>query len=278
MKLFQNGPYLSKSRYGLFLCPPSISSHTPSKVRTHAFEKNSQDLKSSEKKGTTIVLTAHETVAEKIKGVRKRMLFSDAKKDYVNHMRYEIMLSERTVVTYQCWLNRYERWMDGEGFKSAEIETALDTGVSRRFQYSLAKSGGEEDGKPLRPRTIRGAFNALRCYLKNRMGLTDNSCISVFGVAKCQKTARKPNHFPRFGRCRTNFGRNSPNSLPLMIPRQSGDDTELTREKPSMASFFGCERAVNGTICPKSSEMTPVFTALFSGGTRWASLINSGRP
>ena len=89
------------------------------------------------------------------------MKYVNAKTDYIKYLRFEQGATDRTVTTYQSWLNRYERWQEEEGHKSAEIDVALSHQMLRRFQYHLAREGGHS-GNGARPRTIRGAFNALR--------------------------------------------------------------------------------------------------------------------
>lgn len=123
-------------------------------------EKNLQSRVSACQNGITTLLTP-------IKGenngrVRPRMLFTDAKAGYINYLRYEQGVTDRTIITYQTWLNRYARWLENEGLKHAEIDSALTKNMLRRYLYDLQRRGGEVGGNPLRPRTVRSAFNALR--------------------------------------------------------------------------------------------------------------------
>ena len=64
---------------------------------------------------------------------RKRMLYRDAKKDYILYLRHEQGATERTITTYQSWLNRYERWLHDLGHRNAEIDVALSKSVLQRY-------------------------------------------------------------------------------------------------------------------------------------------------
>lgn len=98
--------------------------------------------------------TMNQGIASKGNSRRNRMLYTDAKKDYLAFLRHEQGATETTIITYQSWLNRYQKWMNDEGHRNPETDTALSKTIMQRYQYSLGRAG-------LRPRTVRGAFHAL---------------------------------------------------------------------------------------------------------------------
>ena len=99
----------------------------------------------------------------------------DAKTDYLQFLKHEQGVTATTYRTYQARLNAFLRWMQSEaGYKEPTVAD-YTTAVLRRFQYHLSNKG-------LRPRTIRGSFNALRglgAFLCDHGALTDNPGLGV---------------------------------------------------------------------------------------------------
>jgi site-specific recombinase XerD len=86
---------------------------------------------------------------------RLTMDFGIIKNDYLQYIQHELNLAHSTFVTYQSWLNRYERWLTDEGMKDPGANQALSVTILRKYLYSLS-------GAKLRPRTLRAAFHPLR--------------------------------------------------------------------------------------------------------------------
>lgn len=95
------------------------------------------------------------TTVTKAENRRIIVYYEIAKKEYLDYLGNEQKASPNTVVTYQSWLNRYERWMVEEGHKRAEIDTALSVPLLRKFIRELNRDN-------LKGRTVRGALHALR--------------------------------------------------------------------------------------------------------------------
>jgi site-specific recombinase XerD len=102
------------------------------------------------------------------------MKLDDAIKDYLRHILYERGLSKLTFKHYQARLHGLQRWMGENGFPDATLD-ALTTPTLRRYLYALSSRG-------LRPRTVRGVFNAVRglCeFLVEMGGLETNPATSI---------------------------------------------------------------------------------------------------
>ena len=79
---------------------------------------------------------------------------NDCINDYLNHLRHEQGAALTTFKGYQSWLHNLQRWMSENGYSAPELD-AFNTSVLRRYLYHLS-------GRGPRPRTIRGAFHAVR--------------------------------------------------------------------------------------------------------------------
>jgi site-specific recombinase XerD len=102
------------------------------------------------------------------------MKLDDAIQDYLRHIRYERGLAKLTFKHYQARLHALQRWLAENGYPDATLD-ALTTPTLRRYLYSLSSRG-------LRPRTVRGVFNAIRgvCeFLVDAGGLESNPAASI---------------------------------------------------------------------------------------------------
>lgn len=83
------------------------------------------------------------------------MLLSAAVCDYVRYLSTERGLARRSIFTYQSWLRDLVGWMAENGYDPPHVAD-LTMPVLRRLLYYKAEKQHH------RPRTIRGAFNAIR--------------------------------------------------------------------------------------------------------------------
>ncbi|HTE17820.1 MAG TPA: phage integrase N-terminal SAM-like domain-containing protein [Armatimonadota bacterium] len=102
------------------------------------------------------------------------MVLSEATQDYLQFARHELVHSPPTVLSYQSWLRKFARWLDESGTPDPPVREISVTQI-RRYSYSLS-------GRNLRPRTVRGALNALRAmftYLVDMGALATNPAREV---------------------------------------------------------------------------------------------------
>lgn len=84
------------------------------------------------------------------------MLLDDAVRDFLCYLRAE---QGATAATHKCYQNRlrhFLRWLAENGYPDAGLDV-FNTSTLRRYQYTLSSKG-------LRPRSVRGSFNALRSF------------------------------------------------------------------------------------------------------------------
>lgn len=99
--------------------------------------------------------------------------FADVTDNFLRYIQYEQGLSKTTQHSYGCYLRRFHKWLDANGYKNATL-SAFNSQVLRRYLHSI--SGG------LRPRSIRSAFHPLRAlsvYLVDMGSLTENPCDTI---------------------------------------------------------------------------------------------------
>ena len=82
------------------------------------------------------------------------ILFTEASRLYLDHIRIERGLNSETVYSYASWLSNFTRWLEENGYPSPTI-AAFNVSVLTRFLHTL-------HARNLRPRSIRGVFYPLR--------------------------------------------------------------------------------------------------------------------
>lgn len=82
------------------------------------------------------------------------MLLTDLLTDYLEYARVEANFTPATLRTWGAWLRRFSRWIGPNA-----TEADFTTPTLKRFLYHLRPAA-----KPLRPRTVRSAFCALRNF------------------------------------------------------------------------------------------------------------------
>lgn len=86
------------------------------------------------------------------------MLFSDATRDFVYHLRHERKVSPATSACYSAWLNHFEKWITESGYPSPVTLDHFSLIVLRRFQGVLSEE------RKYRPRSILSTFQPLRSF------------------------------------------------------------------------------------------------------------------
>jgi site-specific recombinase XerD len=96
------------------------------------------------------------------------MFLQEAIDDYAGYARSELGHSTSTIFTYRSRQRHFASWLSENGTPDPQVEEVTANHI-RRYSYALSSRG-------LRPRSIRGALNALRAlygYLV-KMGATTN--------------------------------------------------------------------------------------------------------
>jgi site-specific recombinase XerD len=102
------------------------------------------------------------------------MVLSEATRDYLQFARHELGHSPSTIVSYQSWLRHFARWLEENGSPDPRV-SEISTQQVRRYMYALS-------ARNLRPRTVRGALNAVRAlfaYLKAEGAIAENMPLEV---------------------------------------------------------------------------------------------------
>jgi site-specific recombinase XerD len=102
------------------------------------------------------------------------LVLSEAIRDYSEFIRHELGHSLTTYYSYVSWQRNFARWLTEQGMPDSPVQE-VSTTLIRRYSYSLS-------GRNLRPRTIRGALNAVRAlfaYLTEQGAIPENPAIEV---------------------------------------------------------------------------------------------------
>jgi site-specific recombinase XerD len=102
------------------------------------------------------------------------MHLSEAIRDYCDYARHELGHTTTTHLTYQSRLRHFLRWLAQNGVEDPPVGEVTPA-LIRRYSYSLS-------GRNLRPRTVRGALNAIRAlfsYLVEAHVLTASPAAEV---------------------------------------------------------------------------------------------------
>ena len=113
------------------------------------------------------------------------MLLSDGIKDYLLFLQHEQGAAKTTLKAYRARLHNLTAWLASNGYPDPTLET-FATPILRRYLYSLS-------GRGLRPRTIRGFFNAIRSlgqFLVTQGAMTENPSLAV-GLPKKDAAQRE---------------------------------------------------------------------------------------
>jgi site-specific recombinase XerD len=97
----------------------------------------------------------------------------DATENFLKYIQYEQGLTTTTQHSYGCYLRRFSKWLDANGYKNASL-AAFNDSVLRRYLHSISPG--------LRPRSVRSAFHPLRAfsvYLVAIGTLSENPCDSI---------------------------------------------------------------------------------------------------
>ena len=116
----------------------------------------------------------------------------------------------------------------------------------------------------------------VKNYLKLDRRLWNNPQETTARSLRCPNQPKKRNLCPPSGSFLTPSGRRSSRCSRSRIRPNPPDAPALMPGKPSMASSFGCERAVKGTNCLKALATTAAYTARSSGGKNEAFSIFYG--
>lgn len=116
----------------------------------------------------------------------------------------------------------------------------------------------------------------MKNYLKLDRRLWNNPQETTARSLRCPNQPKKRNLCPPSGSFLTPSGRRSSRCSRSRIRPNPPDAPALMPGKPSMASSFRCERAVNGTNCLKALATTAAYTARSSGGKNEAFSIFYG--
>lgn len=102
------------------------------------------------------------------------MVLSEAIRDYVEYSRHELRHSKNTSYAYVSWQRNFAQWLTENGHPDPLVHE-ISASLIRRYHYHLS-------GRKLRPRTIRGALQALRSlftYLVEMGALATNPAVEV---------------------------------------------------------------------------------------------------
>jgi site-specific recombinase XerD len=102
------------------------------------------------------------------------MFLSEAIRDYEGYSRAELGHTQATIWTYRTRQRQFGTWLEKGGMNDPHVADITGAMV-RRYVYSLT-------GDKLRPRSIRGALNAIRAlfaYLVKMGALVENVALEV---------------------------------------------------------------------------------------------------
>ena len=106
--------------------------------------------------------------------------------DFLHHLQAERGVRPTTVETYGTRLRSFHAWLEANGHPTPGLDTFC-VAVLRRYLYHL-------HSKKLRPRTIRGFFNAIRslgAFLLTNEAIPENYALKI-GLPKKDATERIP--------------------------------------------------------------------------------------
>jgi len=99
--------------------------------------------------------------------------FADVTENFLRYIQYEKGLSKTTQHSYGCYLRRFQKWLEANGYQNAAL-SAFNSHVLRRYLHSVSAG--------LRPRSVRSAFHPLRAlsvYLVDMGSLSENPCNTI---------------------------------------------------------------------------------------------------
>ena len=114
------------------------------------------------------------------------MTLHDCIRDFLRYIQTEQGVRPTTYKAYQARLHNFHAWLEANGHPTPGLDTFC-VAVLRRYLYHL-------HSKKLRPRTIRGFFNALRslgAFLLTNEAIPENYALKV-GLPKKDATERIP--------------------------------------------------------------------------------------
>ena len=118
------------------------------------------------------------------------MRYSEALADFLAYATHEKGHSKTTLKCYGNRLRNFARWLAANGHDDPPVY-AIPTPVLRKYYYHLSGAGAA--GKRLRPRTLRGALHALRCFFAwaHEAGLIEEDPVREIKLPKLDAPIRK---------------------------------------------------------------------------------------
>jgi integrase/recombinase XerC len=97
------------------------------------------------------------------------MVLSQAIQDWREYARHELGSGATTCINYTAWLRHFARWLAEQGLQDPPVQE-ISVHLVRRYSYALS-------GRNLRPRTVRGAMQALRALFAflQEMGIVSSN-------------------------------------------------------------------------------------------------------